>query len=417
MRRSLLTGLLLTLLAVAPAAAEYAPLDRRGPALSVPDAELRASLSCSPNLADGPYDPVLLVHGTTLDPQSNFGWNFIPAFDAARRPHCEVALLDNATGDIQLSAERVVHAIRTMHARAGRPIDIVGHSQGGMVPRWALRFWPDLRPLVDDLVGVAPSNHGTIDADVLCALPRCAAAIHQQAARSEFVKALNSGAETFGAIDYTALFTLLDEVVVPASSGALLGGGTNVTNLAVQDVCPGRLVEHLGLGTYDAAAYAVVLDALDHDGPARPARVDRRVCRQQLMPGVVPERFAGAFADAGSVVAGTLARAPTVADEPPLRCYVTAACPPATPRLALERRCSRGRLFVRVTGETGLVAGIDFKLGGHRVRSDGLAPFAVTIARRTVRRTQARRLRAVVRLAGSGEPSRLTLSRTLPRCD
>ncbi|MBA3327483.1 MAG: hypothetical protein H0T43_04185 [Solirubrobacterales bacterium] len=82
--------------------------------------------------------------------------------------------------DIQLSAERVVHAIRTMRARAGRLTDVVGHSQGGMIPRWALSFWPYTRPMVDDLIAFAPSNHGTVDAEGFCATRRCPAAFHQQ---------------------------------------------------------------------------------------------------------------------------------------------------------------------------------------------------------------------------------------------
>ena len=64
-------------------------------------------------------------------------------------------------GDIQIAGEHVVFAINTMFRRAGREIDIVGHRQGGMVPRWALASGPVTRRKVDDLVGIAASNHGT----------------------------------------------------------------------------------------------------------------------------------------------------------------------------------------------------------------------------------------------------------------
>jgi Putative serine esterase (DUF676) len=53
-----------------------------------------------------------------------------------------VTLPDNGMDDIQVAGEFVVNAIRTMYTRAGRRISIFGHSQGGMVPRWAFRFWP-----------------------------------------------------------------------------------------------------------------------------------------------------------------------------------------------------------------------------------------------------------------------------------
>jgi hypothetical protein len=110
-----------------------------------------------------------------------------------------------------------------------------------MVPRWALRFWPDTRALVDDLVGPSPSNHGTVDADVACRQP-CNPSFHQQASQSRFLQALNSGVETFAGVDYTVAYTSFDEVVVPntppAPSSALRTGSGRIANIALQEVCP-----------------------------------------------------------------------------------------------------------------------------------------------------------------------------------
>jgi hypothetical protein len=39
--------------------------------------------------------------------------------------------------DIQVAAEYVVNALRTMHAQTGGKVEYVGYSQGGMVGRWA----------------------------------------------------------------------------------------------------------------------------------------------------------------------------------------------------------------------------------------------------------------------------------------
>ena len=133
-----------------------------------------------------------------------------------------------------------------------------------MVPRWALRFWPGTRALVDDQIGLAPSNHGTESAQFVCG-NGCAPAVWQQAAGSHFINALNSRQETFPGISYTQVYTRTDEVVTPNSndngSSSLHGGGGAITNVAIQDVCPADLTEHNGLGTADNTAYALAIDA------------------------------------------------------------------------------------------------------------------------------------------------------------
>ena len=67
------------------------------------------------------------------------------------------------------------------------------------VPRRSLKFWPGTRHMVDDLVGIDPSNHGTPDAYAVCnpATAGCAPAFWQQRAGSWFLRALNAGQETY----------------------------------------------------------------------------------------------------------------------------------------------------------------------------------------------------------------------------
>jgi hypothetical protein len=50
----------------------------------------------------------------------------------------------------ELSGEYMAYAVQALFAMSARRIDIIGHSQGGMIPPWALRFWPDTRAMVDD---------------------------------------------------------------------------------------------------------------------------------------------------------------------------------------------------------------------------------------------------------------------------
>ncbi|MCU1692167.1 MAG: lipase [Frankiales bacterium] len=322
-----LAALLLVTGAARAAGPAYAPLDQPGPRLTVPAADLARSLVCTGDLRGARLTPVLLVPGTTLTP-AQYSWNYARSFRAQGRPFCTVALPRQATGDIQVAGQYVVNAVRTMHARAGRKIDVVGHSQGGMVPRWALRFWPDTRAMVDDLVGLAPSNHGTVVSAPLC-VSSCPVAFRQQTVGSRFLAALNSRTETFAGIDYTSVSSRYDEVVVPnvdpaSGSSALRTGAGRRANLGVQQVCPADVADHLALGTYDAVGYALTLDALDHAGPAVLSRVPASVCTQPLAPGVDPLRFPANEAALLTLLAQGAATAPYSAAEPALAPYVFA---------------------------------------------------------------------------------------------
>ncbi|WP_229053898.1 triacylglycerol lipase [Aeromicrobium sp. Leaf350] len=340
--RRLLAGLLLTscvLLAPhAPAQADeaYAPVDRPGPALTIPQAELDASYACVGDFSS-PLEALLFVPPTGGTPAETFSWNYGRFFESEGRPYCTVTLPHHSLDDIQEAGEYIVHAIRETYAQTGRPIAVLGHSQGGMAPRWALRFWPDTRAMVADQIGLAPSNHGTTLIDPICsAVLTCTEAVWQQRSTSAFTAALNSGAETFAGTDYTAIYTLTDEVVLPTSgpapSSALRTGAGRITNVTTQSICPLSVYEHLAVGTIDPVAHALVMDALNHDGPADPARINRSVCLQLLIPGLNPldPRILQVLSAVPNVllvpvplvnVAGTQ----NVAAEPPLKCYVLAA--------------------------------------------------------------------------------------------
>ena len=331
-RPSLLVAALLALVlsGVGPAAATtYAPLNQRGPALSVPAGQLKASLTCSGSMRNLHRDPVLLVPGTTMNPQVNFSWNYERAFTRMGWTWCAVTLPYDATGDIQVAGEYVVNALRTMSSAAHRKVDVVGWSQGGMVPRWALRFWPDTRAMVGDLVGLSASNHGTLDSRLSCSPgSSCTPSFWQQAAGSHFLDALNSRAETFAGVDYTNAYTATDEIVTPnagptPSSGLYTGDG-RIANVSLQSICPGHVADHFAIGSYDAVGYAIVLDALTHAGPASPARIPTAVCAEPFQPGVNPATFATDYANFLAYAVNPAGDAAKVTAEPPLKRYVYA---------------------------------------------------------------------------------------------
>jgi hypothetical protein len=319
---------LVTALIPAIGHAAFAPPDTPGPPLSVPKGKLAAALDCTGHLRHASRAPVLLVPGTTLSPQVEYSWNWVPALAKLGWPYCTVTLPNDAMGNIQVSGEYVVYAIRRMHARSDRQVDVIGHSQGGMVPRWALRFWPRTRGMVDDVVGLSPSNHGTVDAIPACA-GGCAPAFWQQRTGSNFLRALNSYQETFHGISYSSVYTRTDEVVVPnlgpAASSSLHGGGGSIANVAIQDVCPLDTSEHLAIGTYDNAAYELAIDALTHRGPAKAARIATSSCIQPLMPGVDRSTFLRDYGHELAYIGRVVSTYPTVPREPPLACYTKAS--------------------------------------------------------------------------------------------
>jgi pimeloyl-ACP methyl ester carboxylesterase len=314
-----------------------------------------------------------------VTPRENYGWNWEPALNKLRIPWCAYTAPDHTLGNIETSGEYIVYAIRTMYQLSHRKIAILGHSQGGMSMRWALRFWPDTRKLVADVIGIAATNHGTLAGSGYGCDLGCPAGTWQQIVPNEFIPALNSYAETFAGISYTEIYTHEDVVATPNTDRShcttcLHTGGGQITDVAVQDICPGDQFEHIGLGTIDPVAYALAVDALTHPGPADPTRIPRSVCSQSTMPGVSSANWDGNLVglasaiDVLAVVLGPAASltsgAPLLDAEPPLDCYVTASCQGSlAPTLRIAYRLPRRRHGTRRILDVHVDA-----LEGHRLQ-------------------------------------------------
>jgi hypothetical protein len=211
-------------------------------------------------------EPVILVHGTFGD--MTVSWNlFSPALKA--QGYCVFALdlVNRAMAPMDQSADKLAAFIDEVLARTGAAkVSLVGHSQGGMLPRYVAKFRGKLG-VIDDIVGLAPSSHGTTNPlapplGVVC--PACA----EQAAGSPFMTKLNAAPEAPGPISYTVLSTKHDEVVTPYTSQAL--SGATVTNVVLQKKCPEDVTDHVGI-IYDPVALQWTLNALGRPGPADPA--------------------------------------------------------------------------------------------------------------------------------------------------
>ena len=97
---------------------------------------------------------------------------------------------------------------------------------------------------------------------------------------SNFLAALNRGDETPGPIDYTSIYSKNDELIQPVGTQDVEGG----TNILLQDLCPGRRVDH-GTIVSDDVTYRLVVDALTNPGPANPDRAKVK-CARDAFPGV-----------------------------------------------------------------------------------------------------------------------------------
>lgn len=302
---------------------------RVGPPLQTPVAQLDAALACSPDLDQATRPPVLLIPGIFLNPDNQYSWNWVIELRRLQIPHCTVRLPNEGTADLQVSAEYIVHAIREMASRSKQKVQVVGSSVGGMLPRWVLRFWPDTRNHVEDLISLAGAHHGALLADGIC-LPGCQPAVFQARPNSNFLRVLNGGFETLPEVTYTSIYTRTDIVLFPSlgpnASAILKGGGANVVNIATQDICPLNVAENLLAGTSDPVVYAVAMDAIQNPGTADAKRINRSVCSQIGMPAVDPVSVPPRFAATTTFFSAQLALQPRVAQEPPLRCYASGSC-------------------------------------------------------------------------------------------
>jgi triacylglycerol esterase/lipase EstA (alpha/beta hydrolase family) len=231
--------------------------------------------SCKPSSAHP--RPVILVHGTFEDMSNNWQALSPLLYDSG---YCVFALNYGSyggsgqlgiygTGDIAQSAQQLASFVtRVLGSTGAGKVDLVGHSQGGMMPRYYLRFLGGATK-VHTLVGLAPSNHGTtVDglftlANLLGASSFFGAlcpACEQQDVGSPFLTNLNAGADTVPGVQYTVIQSANDEVVTPYSSAFL--SGSKVTNILLQDQCLLDQGEHLSM-PYDHIADGDVLNALD----------------------------------------------------------------------------------------------------------------------------------------------------------
>ncbi|MEU9235895.1 esterase/lipase family protein [Streptomyces subrutilus] len=240
--------------------------------------------SCKPSAAHP--RPVVLVHGTFGNSVDN--WLGLAPY-LVHRGYCVYSLdygqlpgvpFFHGLGPVDKSAEQLdVFVDKVLAATGSAETDIIGHSQGGMMPRYYLKFLGGAEK-VNALVGLAPDNHGTTLLGFTKLLPYFPGAEHlistatpglaDQIAGSAFLQKLNADGDTVPGVKYTVIATQYDQVVTPYRSGFL--DGANVKNVVLQDLCALDFSEHVAIGLTDRIAWHEALNALD------PAQAERTTC-------------------------------------------------------------------------------------------------------------------------------------------
>ncbi|MCW2762792.1 MAG: estB [Marmoricola sp.] len=233
--------------------------------------------------------PVVLVHGTGGNKNTNWQ-TYAPLL--ANNGYCVFSLTYGVTagtpkGPDQLGGldkmETSAAALRTFvnkvrSATGARQVDILGHSQGTLMPNYYAKFLGGA-PYVHSYVSLAPLWHGTslgAPAQLSQSMkvfaptagpadtPVCPAC-SQMSTGSPFMQKMRAGGVAVKGITYTNIVTKYDQLVSPYTSGIEPG----MRNIVVQDNCATDYTEHFEIAS-DPVAAGYVLNALD---PAHPRPV------------------------------------------------------------------------------------------------------------------------------------------------
>jgi pimeloyl-ACP methyl ester carboxylesterase len=231
--------------------------------------------ACKPTAAHP--QPVILLHGTFGDMSDT--WQALAPL-LFNEGFCLYAFnygsyLGSGTkgiygvGDIAASAaELSTYVNYVLKTTGASQVDIVGHSQGGMMPRYYLKNLGGAA-YVHTLVALAPSNYGTSHAGIVNLAaelhlppppPGLCPACDEQETGSPFLTALNNPVDTVPGVSYTVIQSEFDNVLLPYTSAFLTGPG--VTNILLQNQCALDHGDHMSM-PYDHIADNDVFNALD----------------------------------------------------------------------------------------------------------------------------------------------------------
>jgi len=231
--------------------------------------------ACRPT-ADKP-NPVVLVHGLGATASEN--WHVL-APHLAEQGYCVYARTYGmdprypSRGGLrpmqESAAELAAFVDEVLAATGAAKVDLVGHSEGAIMPRWYLKFLGGAAK-VDHFVGWAGPNHGTNIwgiTELRTLIPgwdgymgAYCGSCPQFMPGSDFLTELNAGDETPGQVHYTVIVTKYDELVTPYQTSFLDGA----ENLVLQEIDPSNYAGHASMAA-DPLTFALTLKALQSHG-------------------------------------------------------------------------------------------------------------------------------------------------------
>ncbi|MCD9194760.1 esterase/lipase family protein [Streptomyces albireticuli] len=181
-------------------------------------------------------------------------------------------------GPMRESGRQLAAFVDRVRAATGAArVDLVGHSQGGLLPLYYINRLGG-HAEVGRMVGIEPASRGVRLHGVLPLLARTPGlaqvrdlvcqACADFTAGSPFMRETAEGGYTRPGVEYTTIISRTDGLVTVAE--ARLPPADNVTGVVTQDVCPADLVDHAD-AVYDDITLRLVRNALDPAG-ARPPR-------------------------------------------------------------------------------------------------------------------------------------------------
>jgi triacylglycerol lipase len=221
---------------------------------------------------------VVLVHG--LGANQSASWQTMAPL-LANEGYCVFALtygqrpVPGYDGDtfggltkMEKSAEQLkTFVAKVLSTTGARQVDIVGHSEGTLMPNYYVKFLGGAR-YVKRYISIAPIWHGTqmaaaadaataagLDPDTFMSMCQSCT---EFAPNSAFMKKMREGGVVVPGVDYTNIVTKYDELVVPYTSGIQSG----MRNYVLQDGCDTDFSEHFEIVS-DRRASVIVLNTLD----------------------------------------------------------------------------------------------------------------------------------------------------------